>query len=51
MMDRETLAIADSLHHFKHMLLGHAFCVYTNHRPLILYFIKLRELTAHEARW
>ena len=45
------LAIADSLHRFKHMLLGRVFCVCTVHRPLIMYFSKLRELTAREARW
>ena len=45
------LAIVDSLRHFKHMLLGRDFCVCTDHRPLIMYFSKLRELTAREARW
>ena len=49
--DREMLAIEDSLRHFKHMLLGHAFWVCTDHRPLIMYFSKSRELTAHEAHW
>ena len=45
------LPIADSLRHFKHMLLGRAFHVCTDHRPLITYFSKSRELTAREARW
>ena len=50
-MDREMLAIADNLQHFKHMLVGCAFCVCTNHRPLIMYFSKSHDLTVREVRW
>ena len=49
--DREMLAVVDCLRHFKHVLLGHNFVVYTDHKPLITYFSKSKQLTAQEARW
>ena len=49
--DREMLAIVDCLCHFKHMLLGRSFRVCTDHKPLITYFSKARELSSREARW
>ena len=39
---REILAVVDYLRYFKHVLLGHNFVVYTDHKPLITYFSKLK---------
>ena len=36
--DREMLSVVDCLCHFKHVLLGHNFVVYTDHKPFITYF-------------
>ena len=49
--DREMLAIVDCLQHFKHMLLGQNFIVYTDHKPLVTYFGKAKALSLREARW
>ena len=49
--DREMLTVVDCLRHFKHVLLGHNFVVYTDYKPLITYFSKSKQLTAWEARW
>ena len=48
--DKEMLAVVDFLCYFKHVLLGHNFVVYTDHKPLITYFSKSKQLTAWEAR-
>ena len=49
--DREMLAVVDCLRYFKHVLLGHNFVVYIDHKTLITYFSKSKQLTAWEARW
>ena len=49
--DHEMLAIVDCLWHFKHMLLGQNFTVYTDHKLLVMYFSKARALSLQEARW
>ena len=48
--DKEMLAVVDCLCYFKHALQGHNFVVYTDHKPLITYFSKSKQLTAREAR-
>ena len=48
--DYKMLAIVDSLWHFKHMLLGQNFTVYTDHKPLVMYFSKAKALSPREAR-
>ena len=50
-MDHEMLTIVDCLQHFKHMLLGQNFTVYTDHKPLVMYFSKAKALSPREARW
>ena len=50
-MDHEMLAIVDCLGHFKHMLLGQNFNVYTDHKLLVIYFSKAKALSPREARW
>ena len=37
---REMLAVVDTLCHFRHLLLGHAFRVCTDHKPLVYFFGK-----------
>lgn len=49
--DREMLSIVDSLRHFRHCLLGREFRVSTDHKPLIYYFGKSRQLSSREANW
>ena len=44
--DREMLAVVACLYHFKHILLGNNFVVYTDHKPLITFFSKSKQLTA-----
>ena len=45
------LGIVDTLRHFRHILLGRNFVVYTDHKPLTIFFNKSRELSSREARW
>ena len=49
--EREMLGLIDLLRHFKHMLLGREFVVLTDHKPLITFFSKTRQLTGREAHW
>ena len=49
--DHEMLAIVDCLWNFNHMLLGHNFTVYMDHKPLVIYFSKAKALSPREARW
>ena len=49
--DREMLAVVDYLRHFKHVLLGCNFVVYTDHKQLITYLSKLKQLIVREAGW
>ena len=48
--DREMLTVVDCLRYFKHVLLGHDFMVYTDHKPFTTYFSKSEQLTTQEAR-
>ena len=43
--DYEMLTIVDCLWHFKHMLLGQNFTVYTDHKLLVIYFSKAKALS------